>query len=195
MDVKCVCVGDCAVGKTCMLVSYASDKFPTKYVPTVFDNCAVDMMNDGASVKLHLWDSAGNDYYDRLRPLSYTKTDVFIVCYSVRSPTSLENVTAKWLPEIRAHCPNTPFLLVGTQCDVRTREKPPVRTDKSEQDRLRYTLVDPARAEQVASCAGATLVMECSAKTQKGLKDVFVETVTVGLAGRKLKNRSECVLL
>ena len=187
MDVKCVCVGDCAVGKTCMLVSYASDKFPTKYVPTVFDNCAVDMMNDGASVKLHLWDSAGNDYYDRLRPLSYTKTDVFIVCYSVRSPTSLENVTAKWLPEIRAHCPNTPFLLVGTQCDV--------RTDKSEQDRLRYTFVDRARAEQVGAWAGATLVMECSAKTQKGLKDVFVEAVEAGLAGMKLQHRRECALL
>merc|ERR1719326_947195 len=138
-------------------------------------------MIDGALIKLHLWDSAGHEAYDRLRPLSYTNTDVFIVCYSVRSPMSLDNVTAKWLPEIRAHCPNTPFLLVGTQCDV--------RTDKSEQDRLRCTLIDPARAEQVGSRTGATLVMECSAKTQKGLKDVFVETVEVGLAGRKLKKR------
>lgn len=187
MHVKCVCVGDCAVGKTCMLVSYISDTFPTEYVPTVFDNHTVDVVRNGASVKLHLWDSAGHHSYDRLRPLSYTNTDIFIVCYSVRSPTSLENVTAKWVPEIRAHCPNTPFLLVGTQCDV--------RTDKSEQDRLRYTLIDRVRAEQVGARTGATLVMECSAKTQKGLKDVFVETVNVGLAGMKLKSRSECVLL
>jgi len=81
MDVKCVCVGDCAVGKTvtktCMLVSYKSDKFPTEYVPTVFDNCIVDIMRDGSLIKLHLWDSAGHDSYDRLRPLRYTNTDVF----------------------------------------------------------------------------------------------------------------------
>ena len=191
MDVKCVYVGDCAVGKTvtktCMLVSYKSDKFPTEYVPTVFDNCIVDIMRDGSLIKLHLWDSAGHDSYDRLRPLGYTNTDVFIVCYSVRSPMSLENVTSKWLPEIRAHCPNTPFLVVGTQCDV--------RTDKSEQDRLRYTFVDRARAEQVGAWAGANLTMECSAKTQEGVKEVFVEAVKVGLAGMKLQSRSGCVLL
>ena len=187
-DIKCVCVGDCVSGKTCMLASYKSGKFPTEYVPTVVENYDVDInLEEGTSVKLHIWDSAGLASYDRLRPLSYINTDVFIVCYSVRSPMSLENVTAKWLPEIRDRCPKTPFLLVGTQCDV--------RTDTSEQHPLRSTLVDPSRAEQVGSRTGATLVMECSAKTQKGLKDVFVETVTVGLAGRKLKNRSECVLL
>lgn len=187
MHVKCVCVGDCAVGKTSMLVSYKSEKFPAKYVPTVFDNCTIDIMGGNTLVTMHLWDSAGNECYDRLRPLSYTNTDVFLVCYSIHSPMSFENVTAKWLPEIRAHCPNTPFLLVGTQCDL--------RTDKSQQDRLRYTLVDPACAEQVGLCAGASLVIECSAKTEKGLKDVFVEAAKIGLAGMKQNNRSSCVLL
>ena len=186
-DVRCVCVGDCVSGKTCMLASYKSGKFPTEYVPTVFDNCAVDMMSDGASVKLHLWDSAGYDIYDRLRPLSYTNTDVFIVCYSVRSPMSLENVTAKWLPEIRDRCPKTPFLLVGTQCDV--------CTDTSDQHQLRSTLIDPSRADQMGSRTGTTLVMECSAKTQMGLKDIFVEVAKVGLIEIKRRKHNGCVLL
>jgi len=171
-----------------MLVSYKADKFPTEYVPTVFDKHSVGIhLKDGTSVNLHIWDSAGHDSYDRLRPLSYTNTDVFIVCYSVRSPMSLANVATKWLPEIRAHCPKTPFLLVGTQCDV--------RKDTSEHDQLRYTLVDIARAEQVGARTGATLTMECSAKTQIGLKDIFVEAAKVGLTGTKLKKRNGCVLL
>ena len=187
-DLKCVCVGDCASGKTGMLASYKSGKFPTEYVPTVVDNYDVDIqLEEGTSVKLHIWDSAGLASYDRLRPLSYINTDVFIVCYSVRSPMSLENVTAKWLPEIRGRCPKTPFLLVGTHSDV--------RTDTSEQDQPRSTLVDPSRAEQVGSRTGATLVMECSAKTQMGLKDVFVEAAKVGLTGMQRKKHNGCVLL
>ncbi|MGH0185015.1 UNVERIFIED_CONTAM: hypothetical protein FKN15_018232, partial [Acipenser sinensis] len=63
--------------------------------------------------------SAGQEDYDRLRPLSYPQTDVFLVCFSVVSPSSFENVREKWIPEISHHCPRTPFLLVGTQVDLR----------------------------------------------------------------------------
>ena len=61
----------------------------------------------------------GQEDYDRLRPLSYPQTDVFLVCFSVVSPSSFENVKEKWVPEISHHCQRTPFLLVGTQIDLR----------------------------------------------------------------------------
>ena len=51
-------------------------------------------------------------YWFRLRPLSYPQTDVFLVCFSVVSPSSFENIKEKWVPEITHHCPKTPFLLV-----------------------------------------------------------------------------------
>lgn len=66
-----------------------------------------------------LFDTAGQEDYDRLRPLSYPQTDVFLVCFSVVSPSSFENVKEKWVPEITHHCQKTPFLLVGTQIDLR----------------------------------------------------------------------------
>ena len=72
-------------------------------------------MIGGEPYTLGLFDTAGQEDYDRLRPLSYPQTDVFLVCYSVVSPSSFENVKEKWVPEITHHCQRTPFLLVGTQ--------------------------------------------------------------------------------
>ncbi|KAF6768916.1 hypothetical protein AHF37_12611 [Paragonimus kellicotti] len=93
--IKCVVVGDGAVGKTCLLISYTTNKFPTEYVPTVFDNYAVTVMIGGEPYTLGLFDTAGQEDYDRLRPLSYPQTDVFLVCFSVANPASLENAKDK----------------------------------------------------------------------------------------------------
>ena len=68
---------------------------------------------NGEDVRLMLWDTAGQEDYDRLRPLSYPQTDVFLICFSVVSPSSFENVTSKWCPEIKHHCPDAPILLIG----------------------------------------------------------------------------------
>ena len=69
----------------------------------MFDNYAVTVMIGGEPYTLGLFDTAGQEDYDRLRPLSYPQTDVFLVCFSVVSPSSFENVKEKvWikLPEL-----------------------------------------------------------------------------------------------
>uniref|UniRef100_A0A8C0YHP7 Cell division control protein 42 homolog n=2 Tax=Cyprinus carpio TaxID=7962 RepID=A0A8C0YHP7_CYPCA len=159
--IKCVVVGDGAVGKTCLLISYTTNKFPSEYVPTVFDNYAVTVMIGGEPYTLGLFDTAGQEDYDRLRPLSYPQTDVFLVCFSVVSPSSFENVKEKWVPEISHHCPRTPFLLVGTQVDLRDDSNTVEKLAKNKQ-----RPISPESGEKLAKDLRAVKFVECSALTQ-----------------------------
>nr|BAC16312.1 Raichu-1054X [synthetic construct] len=182
--IKCVVVGDGAVGKTCLLISYTTNKFPSEYVPTVFDNYAVTVMIGGEPYTLGLFDTAGQEDYDRLRPLSYPQTDVFLVCFSVVSPSSFENVKEKWVPEITHHCPKTPFLLVGTQIDLRDDPSTIEKLAKNKQKPI-----TPETAEKLARDLKAVKYVECSALTQRGLKNVFDEAILA--AGGRMVSKGE----
>lgn len=174
--IKCVVVGDGAVGKTCLLISYTTNKFPTEYVPTVFDNYAVTVMIAGDPYTLGLFDTAGQEDYDRLRPLCYPQTDIFLICFSVVNPSSFENVKEKWCPELRHHCPDVPFLLVGTQSDARDDPKAVGRLDDNRQKPISKEM-----GERLAKEIRAVRYLECSALTQAGLKTVFDEAILAAL--------------
>lgn len=168
-SIKAVVIGDGAVGKTCLLISYTENTFPDAYVPTVFDNYSATVMIDGEAIKLGLWDTAGQAEYDRLRPLSYPQTEIFLCCFSVVSPDSFYNVKSKWIPELLHHCPkDILILLVGTKVDL--------RDDLHILDDLAEKGLKPITYEQGVKMAkelGCVNYYECSAATQQGVKEVF----------------------
>lgn len=77
----------------------------TLYAMSRFDNYTANVFVDGRPISLGLWDTAGQDDYDRLRPLSYPDTDVFLMCFSLVNPNSFANIADKWAPEIAHHAP------------------------------------------------------------------------------------------
>jgi len=190
-SIKLVVVGDGAVGKTSLLMTYSQGTFPTEYVPTVFDNYSVEidvMINDQQkTIELELWDTAGQEEYDRLRPLSYRNTDVFLIVFSVASNVSMENIRSKWRPEIIHYAKDTPWLLVGSMSDLR---------DRPEQSQLEGKPVPKEQGESLARELGAVNYIECSAKTDFNVKVVFDLAITsvVNPVVKKSK-RKQCILL
>lgn len=141
----------------------------------MFDNYSANVMVDGVPVNLGLWDTAGQEDYDRLRPLSYPQTDVFLVAYAVNRRASFSNLSAKWIPEIMHHCPNVPIVVVGLKSDLQSQV-----TDKDLQD-LRKS--HPA----VTACITA------SAYTSTNVKPVFdlALRTCVGAGVKKSKKKGK----
>merc|ERR1712053_50733 len=160
------------------------------YIPTVFDNYSANVMVDGKPINLGLWDTAGQEDYDRLRPLSYPQTDVFLVCFSVISQASFENVKTKWVPEIQHHAPGVPILLVGTKSDL--------REDANTQSTLAArgaSMVVKDAALKMAKDVGASKYLECSALTQEGLKQVFDDAIRAAIEPAAKKKGGKCSVL
>lgn len=173
--INCVLVGDGSVGKTCMLISYTSDKFPTEYVPTIFENYSAQVSVDQKKITLSLWDTAGQEDYGELRQLSYPQAHVFIIVFSVIEPSSLENALKKWLPELNEKNPNAPKLFAGNKIDLR---------DENLIEQNKNVHVLKSAAEKACADRGCKYI-ECSALTQEGLKTVFDEAIRSVLKGKE----------
>lgn len=186
---KLVIVGDGACGKTCLLIVFSKDQFPEVYVPTVFENYVADIEVDGKQVELALWDTAGQEDYDRLRPLSYPDTDVILMCFSVDSPDSLENIPEKWTPEVKHFCPNVPIILVGNKKDLRNDPN-----TMRELAKLKQEPVKQQDGRAMAEKINAFDYLECSAKSKEGVRVVF-ETATRAALQVKKKKKTRCLLL
>lgn len=191
-QVKCVVVGDGAVGKTSLLLSYTQNLFPSDYTPTIFDNYSVTTVVDGGYYNFSLWDTAGQEDYSRLRPLSYPMTDVFLVCFSVTNPSSFRNTSDVWIPEVTHYCPGVPIVLCGTKVDSRTDETALRRLAERHQ-----VPVTEEEGKRLASSMGMPYV-ECSAMTQDGVKLVFDTAIRQTVpASTKVssKRKRHCIVL
>uniref|UniRef100_A0A0A9WW42 Rho-related BTB domain-containing protein 1 n=1 Tax=Lygus hesperus TaxID=30085 RepID=A0A0A9WW42_LYGHE len=202
--VKCVVVGDTAVGKTRLICARACNKqlslsqLLTTHVPTVW---AIDQYRiykdvlerswevvDGVNVSLRLWDTFGD--HEKDRRFAYGRSDVVLLCFSLASPNSLRNCKAMWYPEIRKFCPNTPVILVGCKNDLRFmyrdeayldffRERSPFLRAIRKSD-----LVMPDQARGIARELGVTYY-ETSVLTYYGVNEVFENAIRAALIARR----------
>ena len=121
--IKCVVVGDGSVGKTCMLVSYTSDKLPTEYVPTIFENYTANVKVDHQNINLSLWDTAGQERFKNVANTYYKGAHSVLLVYDITNPNSFKNLET-WINEVDKYADCLlERLLIGNKCDLEDQRK------------------------------------------------------------------------
>ncbi|KAG8435575.1 hypothetical protein GDO86_013493 [Hymenochirus boettgeri] len=198
--IKCVVVGDNAVGKTRLICARACNTTLTQYqllathVPTVW---AIDQYRvcqevlersrdvvDEVSVSLRLWDTFGDHHKDRR--FAYGRSDVVVLCFSIANPNSLNHVKTMWAQEIKHFCPRTPVILVGCQLDLRYADLEAVNRARRPLARpiKRGDILPPEKGREVAKELGIPYY-ETSVFDQFGIKDVFDNAIRAALISRR----------
>ena len=176
-DLKLVAVGDGAVGKTSLLMVLNDKPFPERYVPTIFENYTQDVNIENVPYKLHIWDTAGQDEYDRLRPLSYSGANAILLCFSLDSKSSFSNLTEKWIGEVKHYCKDAKIILIGTKLDLRQAGNANHVTDQE--------------ANQFVTEQKCSAFVPCSPKTGEGIDKVF----PAAAKACNQKTKSKCLLI
>ncbi|KAI7887708.1 small GTPase superfamily [Mucor mucedo] len=184
---KVVVVGDGACGKTSLLNVFTRGYFPQVYEPTVFENYIQDVIVDGKTIELSIWDTAGQEEFDRLRSLSYNDTHVIIVCFSIDNKDSLENIPNKWIEELQEGCPQAKTILVALKCDL--------RDDEVALKKIRPILYEEGL--EVAKSIHAIRYLECSAKHNRGVKECFEQAAKVSTSVHLNEDseKQSCIIL
>ncbi len=200
---KLVIVGDTMCGKTALLIVFSKGTFPEVInVPTIFENYVADVEVDAKHVELALWDTAGMYDYDRLRPLSYPDSHVILLCFSVANkdswysiqdkvwlnlndnsrPSRADQFHPQWLLEVLHFNEDIPILLIGMQVDCR---------DGNGRDPYgsHCEMVTTEEGEDLRKMVGAFKYLECSARTKKGVREVFEYATRASLRTRRKKKR------
>jgi len=188
---KLVLLGDGACGKTSLLNVFTKGFFPTVYEPTVFENYVHDIYVDNVHIELSLWDTAGQEEFDRLRSLSYDDTHTIMLCFSVDSKDSLENVESKWVGEIAENCQGVKLVLVALKCDLREKHGDDEDVDEDGQPIERPPMIDYDQGLAVARRIHALRYLECSAKRNRGVNEAFSEAARVALSVKDVKGSKD----
>jgi small GTP-binding protein len=175
--VKCSVLGGENKHRVALLITYTRSTFPPKDRCVLFETCTAVITVEDVQVYLYLWDIPYLGRVDNLRSLLYPGTRVLVICFSLVSPSSLEDVQELWLPEIKERCPAVPYILVGLLSDVRDSFE-----ERAEEYRSRgWEPIPTAKGEEMKKVIGARAYIECSAKTQYNVKEVFATAAKVAL--------------
>jgi small GTP-binding protein len=135
-------------------------------------------------VTLALFDTAGQEGFERLRALSYSDTNIVLICFCVNHPASLLNVIYKWVPEIRHFCGQCPVILVACKIDLRTDSQTIAQLKREGEKPATYDM-----GKQIATQMKVDAYMECSAKTCEGVQEIFTHAAHLSLQKRSYWKR------
>ncbi|KAG8812277.1 hypothetical protein FRC18_003019 [Serendipita sp. 400] len=186
---KVVVVGDGACGKTSLVGRLYYGQFHTMFIPTVYERMTLDFRVDGTLIEIDLVDTAGQEYYEPMRFLSYSGADIVLICFSVDNPDSLDNIQEKWVPEVKHACPNVPYFVVGCKTDLR---KDPRTLESLKSWRMEPTT--PEMGEAVTRQLGAEMYFECSAKENEGVDAIFEHAMKISLSSLQMTKRTLLVI-
>jgi len=130
-------------------------------------------------IEFQLWDTTGNDAFDRFGSLSYAGSDVVLACFAIDNPISIVRIADRWAPKIRHYCPRTPLILVGCKSDLRDTEQPDsasasdadsTNASQGQPGQHLQELLKPEEGYAMAARLGARCYLETSAKTKNGIE-------------------------
>jgi len=187
---KIVVVGDGGCGKDWLLTVFSTGISPTGIGPELYNEYVAKIEIYGKYVGLGLVVMAGQEDYDRARPLWYPGSHAILICFAIDSPDSLDNVQLKWIPEVRHFCSGLPVILVGCKKDLRHDPKA-----IEELRRTKQRPVTPEEGTAVAAKIGAKMYLECSARTGEGVRAVFQEATHLAFLLKVAKEDRRCRIL
>lgn len=122
-----------------------------------------------------------------------------MLCYSVDSKDSLENVESKWVGEIADNCPGVKLVLVALKCDLREgsedEDDANAATDAGDGQREKKPMIAYEQGLEVARRINALRYLECSAMRNRGVNEAFTEAARVALSVKKDKEDNKCVVM
>lgn len=180
-DFKVIIVGDGSIGKSCFLKRLTKDKYSKKYKPTIFEgHSPITLKETGNEMKVVFWDSSGQIDMKRIRKLTYSDTDLFVIAFDITSEVSFHNVRNIWIKEIQAYFSlnsSCPIILVGLKSDLKDSK----------------CMTNENQIKKLIKDINAISYVECSAKTNENCSQ-FIKTLTKTLVKekkkRKMKNKA-----
>ncbi|ELA47964.1 small GTP-binding protein domain [Vavraia culicis subsp. floridensis] len=156
---KVTMIGSGQAGKTSILLRLIDDTFNKDCEPTIFENKMITIVVEQIPISLHIWDTAGQEDFNSIIPLTYESTEIAIICYSVDDSYSYEAVTEKWENEVRYYSENVEIVLVATKTDLRSDG--------------RVSCLENEDGKRLAKQINAIAFFECSAKDSIGVSEIF----------------------
>ncbi|XP_063424563.1 rho-related protein racA-like [Mytilus trossulus] len=167
-------VGEGRVGKTSLILTYATDSYPYQWSPYLADVEPISKTVEGQNIKLILMDTRGGEDYHRLLHLSYYDRYVILLCFDIGDESTLLRVKERVIPHLDHHTPTIPRILVGCKSDLRITEP--------------NSCVDKDQTERTANALGLHY-FETSSMKGHGLQTCFDKAMRIGLDYNRLHKK------